>query len=121
MKKKLVALIVDDSQLIAERLLDLLKTSDNIDHTITGYNFEEGKKLLEKNEIDVVLLDINLPDKSGIELLKHIKMAGYPVKVIMVTNETNPIYRQTCMKLGAYEYFDKSIEFEKLLEIVENL
>jgi DNA-binding NarL/FixJ family response regulator len=121
MNKKLVALIVDDSQLIAERLIELLKRSENIQRTVLGSNYEEGKRLLEENAVDVILLDINLPDKSGIELLKHIKKIQYPVKVIMVTNESNPMYKQICMKLGAYAYFDKSNEFENLLEILETL
>jgi DNA-binding NarL/FixJ family response regulator len=121
MNKKLVALIIDDSQLIAERLVDLLKRSENIKQTLLGFNYSEGKRIIEENAIDVILLDINLPDKSGIELLKHIKQIQYPIKVIMVTNESNPMYKQICMKLGAYAYFDKSNEFEKLLEILDSL
>jgi len=121
MNKKLIALIIDDSQLIAERLVELLKRAENIQQTMLGFNYAQGKKILEENAVDVILLDINLPDKSGIELLKYIKQIQYPVKVIMVTNESNPMYKQTCMKLGAYAYFDKSNEYENLLEILDSL
>lgn len=121
MNKKLIALVIDDSQLIAERLVELLKKAKNIQRTLLGSNYAEGMKILEENAIDVILLDINLPGKSGIELLKHINKTQYPVKVIMVTNESNPMYKKTCMKLGAYAYFDKSNEYENLLEILNTL
>ncbi len=121
MKNKLVALIVDDSKLIAERLLNLLHETPNIEQAVLGYSYEEGKKLLDEKKIDVVLLDINLPDKSGVELLQYIKKMEYPVKVIIVSNETNPLYKEICMKLGAFDYFDKSIEFEKLKDLIETL
>jgi DNA-binding NarL/FixJ family response regulator len=68
---------------------------------------------------DMVLLDIHLPDKSGIELLEQI-VSNYPqIKVIMVSNKASQYYRELCLGLGAHHFIDKSKEFEMIPSIIE--
>jgi DNA-binding NarL/FixJ family response regulator len=76
-------------------------------------------KTLEDIHPDMVLLDIHLPDKSGIEILEHI-VKNYPhIKVIMVTNKASQYYRGLCMNMGAHYFIDKSKEFEMIPSIIE--
>jgi len=63
---------------------------------------------------DVVLLDITMPEKSGINVLSEVKQNYSAVKVIMLTNEANSFTRSLCLRLGADYFFDKSTEFEKI-------
>lgn len=78
-------------------------------------------KFIEEEKPDLVLLDINLPGKSGIELLRKIKGSGSECEVIMITNHADDYYKKVCRDLGADYFLDKSIEFSMLPEIIGNI
>ena len=61
-------LIVDDSILIMERMIEILEEIENISFVVHAGNYREGIEVLNQLKPDMVLLDINLPDRSGIEL-----------------------------------------------------
>ena len=67
---------------------------------------------------DVVVLDISLPGGNGLQVLQAIKRERPAPLVIMLTNFAHEQYRQRCLKLGADYFFDKSREFEKVLEVL---
>jgi DNA-binding NarL/FixJ family response regulator len=68
-----------------------------------------------------VLLDINLPDKSGIALLKYI-ITFYPdIRVIMVTNQSDYLCKNLCLEIGAHYFLDKSNDFEKLQALIASI
>lgn len=119
--KKLAALIVDDSPLIIERFTEILNDMDNIGSISHGGNYAEGLQLLEKLKPDVVLLDIHLPDKSGIDLLRLIQSMHLDITVIMITNQVTDHYKKLCSVLGADYFFDKSNEFEKIPGIISTI
>lgn len=119
--KKLVALIVDDSRVIIERLREILNDTDNIGRILHAGNYREGSQVLEKIRPDVILLDINLPDKSGIELLRHIQANHPDIKVIMISNSATEYYKRICAALGADHFFDKSNEFELIPDIISGI
>jgi DNA-binding NarL/FixJ family response regulator len=68
---------------------------------------------------DFVVLDIWMPGGSGIDALKFIKRSLTVPVVIILTNYPSPEYRQACLQEGADYFFDKSHEFEKVLEVIE--
>jgi DNA-binding NarL/FixJ family response regulator len=117
-KQKLVILIVDDNMRFVERMIGLLDELDNIGYINVASDYEEARKLLEQERPDLVLLDINLPGKSGIELLKRIKESGWSCEVIMITNHADDYYRQQCHELGAKHFLDKSSDFGMVPEII---
>jgi DNA-binding NarL/FixJ family response regulator len=118
---KLVILIVDDSMDFIERMVSLLDEADNIGYINVANSYEEGLRIFFEERPDLVMLDISLPDKSGIELLRSIKESRRDCKVIMVTNATEECYRQQCSELGANYFLDKSNDFELIPGIVSNL
>jgi DNA-binding NarL/FixJ family response regulator len=69
----------------------------------------------------VVILDIRMPDKSGIEVLKDIRNKKLPIRVIMLTNYPYPQYRKKCEELGADYFFDKVTEIEEIPKVIEEL
>jgi DNA-binding NarL/FixJ family response regulator len=117
-KEKKIVLIVDDSILILERMIPLLEEVSNIQFVVHAGNYSEAIELLKGLTPDMVLLDINLPDKSGIELLRKIKEDYKKTKVFMITNQANDYYKNICKKLGADHFFDKSTDFNLIPELI---
>lgn len=74
---------------------------------------------MEEQYPDMILLDIHLPDRSGIEFLEQILNTHPQIKVIMVTNKASQYYRELCLGLGAHHFIDKSKEFEMIPSIIE--
>lgn len=119
--KKMMILIIDDSYLIIERLTDMLKEHENIGdimHALTG---NDAIEILESRTPDVILLDINLPDTNGVELLRIVKEKYPGIVVIMLTNQANDYYRQLCIKLGADHFADKSEDFDLIPGFISSL
>jgi two-component system chemotaxis response regulator CheY len=111
MKRKLSVLIVDDNQNYVRRMVALLNEEEIISSIHTAQNYDEAHLLLDKRP-DLALLDIQLPGKNGIHLLKTIKDSSKDCEVFMVTNSTGDYYREQCRKLGALRFFDKTNDFE---------
>ena len=70
---------------------------------------------------DVVVLDISMPGGGGFFVLERIRQQRPAPLVIMLTNFSQDAYRQKCLQLGAWHFFDKSTEFEKVLEVLRGL
>ncbi len=118
--KKLIVLIVEDSPLIAERFAEVLNEMDSVDQIFYARNYAEGKKLLDEIKPDIALLDINLPGKNGIDMLRLIRQQRPEMNVIMITNQVTDHYKRICAALGAQHFFYKSNEFEQVPEIISH-
>jgi DNA-binding NarL/FixJ family response regulator len=116
--EKKIVLIVDDSVLILERMIPMLEEIAAVQFVMHAASYKEAVELLKEVIPDVALLDIQLPDKSGIELLRSIKTNHQEVTVFMVSNQANEYYRDLCKKLGADHFFDKSKEFHLIPEAI---
>ncbi len=109
-------LLVDDNVDIINALSDFL--------TLNGCNVlvaPTGKKameLLSNNDVEVVILDVKLPDTNGIALLDTIKVENPTVAVIIVTGYYNPNYVVEAMKKGASDFLTKPFEFDKLVLVL---
>jgi two-component system chemotaxis response regulator CheY len=121
MKKKLMLLIVDDNMNFVDRMIGLLEDADNIDNISVASNYDDARRILATEFPDVVLLDINLPGKNGIELLKLIRENKKKCEVIMITNHADDYYRQQCQELGAEHFLDKSNDFSLVPGIIKQL
>lgn len=120
-KRKLLILIVDDNMCFVERMIGLLEEVKNIGYINVASDYDEACRLLLGEPHDLILLDINLPGKSGIELLKKIKSSGDAAKVMMMTNHAEEYYRVLCRELGADYFLDKSNDFAKVPGIVSHM
>jgi two-component system OmpR family response regulator len=107
-------LIVDDSEQIRERLAALLAESPQIRIVGQAGSGREALDALQRLKPDTVILDIRLPDGSGIDVLKSIKAHHPEIIVIMLTNFDYAQYRQQCRQLGADHFLNKTLEFEKI-------
>jgi len=114
-------LIVDDSSLVVERLIELLEKEESVASIEVAKDYEHAIQILAEKKSDVVFLDIHLPGKNGIDLLKFISPTYPNVKVVMLSNESNPYYRKLCITNGASFFIDKSKEFELIPQILTSL
>ena len=118
MKKGLVILIVDDNMNFVNRMIGMLEELRNIGTINVAENYDEACRLLIEQAPDIALLDINLPGKNGLALLKKIKQTLPSCEVIMITNHADDYYRQQCREMGAEYFLDKTIEFAKVPGII---
>jgi DNA-binding NarL/FixJ family response regulator len=119
-KEKRTVLIVDDSILILERMIPLIAQIENISFVVHAASYKEAFEVLFRLTPDMVLLDINLPDKSGIELLRVIKERQMDAAVFMISNNTGSYYRDICEKLGAQYFLDKSTDIDLIPIVLAN-
>lgn len=114
-------LIVDDSKIVCTGLQQMLINIACVEIVGQANNAQDAiQSILEANP-DVVILDIRLPGKSGIEVLKNIRDKKLPIRVIMLTNYPYPQYRKKCEELGADYFFDKVTEIEEIPKVIEEL
>ncbi|VYU10957.1 response regulator [Clostridium tertium] len=107
MKNIINVIVVDDHALIREGLNRIISFEDDL--VITG-EFSDGDDLLKNidiNKCNVVLLDINMPRKSGIDTLREIKSLSNDVKVVMLTVENDRKTIMQAIELGADAYILK--------------
>lgn len=121
MGKKPVILIVDDNANFVDRIIGLLEDAKSVGYINVASNYEEAKRLLAIDDPEVALLDINMPGKNGIELLKHIRQNHSKCEVIMITNHADDYYKQQCNELGAKHFLDKSSDFAQVPHIIKQL
>jgi DNA-binding NarL/FixJ family response regulator len=112
-------LIVDDTEIVLERLFDMIAELESVDSVLKSNSYNQTVELIKQQAPDVILVDLQLPGKNGIELLKYVKRNYPAVKTIIVTNSASEFYRDLCNSLGADYFIDKSTEFEKIPGIIE--
>lgn len=110
-------LLVDDEKDLIEMLsLRLQETGEKVK---SAYSGQECLETLDKNNIDVVILDIKMPGMDGIETLQEIKKRFPLVEVIMLTGHGSTETAVEGMKLGAFDYLLKPADFSDLSQKLE--
>lgn len=108
--------VVEDSPQILERMRALLAPVARIVGS-TGSADEAIRQILEERP-DAVVLDLNLAQGTGIDVLRAVGIRAPAIEVFVFTNFPNPQYRRLCMKLGAKGFFDKSTEFGQVRDAI---
>jgi len=113
---KIKVLLVDDEKDFIESLAERLQLRDF--DVSTALNGIDALKLMEENEFDVIVLDVKMPGKSGIDTLKEIKNTNQLSQVIMLTGHATVESAIQGMKLGAYDYIMKPTVTEDLINLI---
>jgi len=113
--------IADDSDLMRERLAAMLTEIEGAKVIGQAGNAADAIEGIRSLRPDLVILDIQMPGGSGIDVLKTIKQCAHPPVVMMFTNHAHAQYRKKCVECGADFFLDKSREFESLASICESL
>ncbi len=109
-------LLVDDEKDFVESLAERLQIRDY--KVTTAFSGDEAIKLIEENDFDVIVLDVQMPGKSGVETLKEIKNIEQLAQVIMLTGHATVKTAIEGMKNGAFDYLMKPTETDELIKMI---
>jgi DNA-binding NtrC family response regulator len=111
-------LIIDDEREICESIKMILEYEDYlVDYSIDS---NKGLQKIEYGSYDALLLDIQMPGRTGFEVLNWLKEKEYDIKVIMISAHGSVNNAVTATKLGAFDFLEKPIDRDKLLISVRN-
>jgi len=98
--KKIRVIIVDDMQLVNEGIASLLANANNIEVVAKAFNGNQCLELLQKNDLDIILLDHQMPSLNGLQTLQEIRKLNSKVKIILLTLMNEKGLLKTYMELG---------------------
>lgn len=114
-------LIVDDHPMVVAGLQQLLMQLEGIKVAATACNAFDAIALLRAQQIDIILLDINLPDINGIDLCKKIKKEFPEIKILGISTFSERSYISRMIKNGASGYLIKSASAEEIAEAIHTV
>ncbi|MDQ7962431.1 MULTISPECIES: response regulator transcription factor [Flavobacterium] len=118
MDTKIRIYLADDHQVLIDGMLSMLKTNPKFE--VAGYSLN-GENLVEdveKSKADVLVMDINMPIKDGIEVLREFATKGFSCKVIILSSYDDVKIIKEVLKLGANGYLSKQSAGENIIEAI---
>ena len=112
------ALLVDDSVAVRTRLAELILRTGRVAEVVQAGSLEQARGILNREPFDAAVLDLELPDGSGLELIAELKERSPTMLLIMLTNYPSAEFRSRCMALGADHFLDKTLEFQRITELL---
>lgn len=119
--EKIRVIIVDDHAILRSGIKQILTASGDIDVVGEAENAMQAIKCARDTKADVMLLDISLPDKTGIEALKQIKRENPSLSVLMLSMYMEDQYAVRSIRSGAAGYLCKHTASEELLNAIQTL
>jgi DNA-binding NtrC family response regulator len=107
-------LLVDDEREFVHSLSERLVMCD-IGAAVT-YNGEPALDLIDREEPEVMIIDLRMPGIDGLEFLRRIKSTRPEVEVVIMTTQSTEAERRLCMELGAFAFFEKPVDINELSE-----
>ncbi len=117
LKSKIV--ICEDHPIYANGMNDFLKKHFDIVQIVD--NGKDALKYLKKYKADILLLDLNMEEINGIEVVKKLKTSGNKVKIVIVSMYNDKMLIEKCKKLGVNAYCSKQVVNSELLTILNTL
>lgn len=117
MNKK--AVIIDDHVIIRQSLKALINTIPDLEAMAEGSNPAGILEICEKNQPDILLMDISFPEHNGIDFIKNIKKYYPKISILVVSTHPEQLYALKAIKAGASGYINKSQPLEDYLTAVE--
>lgn len=114
-------LIVDDHTLFRRGLVNLLRQQKGMTVVGEGANGADGVRLAQQLSPDVILMDVQMPGKNGIEATQAIRAARPDARIIMLTVSDDDEHLFGAVKAGARGYLLKSVEPEQLVKAIQLL
>lgn len=112
-------LIADDHKMFVDGIDSILRLEDDIEVVGRCYNGGEVEKLVEQHNVDLLLLDVNLPGMNGIEVCKRMQMVRPELKIIAISMFNEESYVSEILSNGASGYILKNTGREELLKAIK--
>jgi CheY-like chemotaxis protein/glycine cleavage system H lipoate-binding protein len=117
MSQKINILVVDDEQIILDSIRKLLRNEDYEIFTVSSVS--EGLDAIKKNDINIVLTDLMMPEIDGLEFMQMIKKDNPKIPVIMITGFATINTALQATQLGAFDYIAKPFSKKELLGVLK--
>jgi two-component system, NarL family, invasion response regulator UvrY len=114
-------LIVDDHAVIREGLRKLLSLDEDIQVVGTASHSDEAIRFISTLVVDIILLDISMPGRSGLEILPEIKYIQPEAKVIVLSMHKEAQFVTRAMKAGASGYLTKELVSQEIIKAVKHV
>ena len=114
-------LIVDDHEIVRAGIKRLVENTPNLNIVADLGSGEEAYQFLQKNTVDLIIMDVSMPGKGGIETTNQIKKRHPKIKIIMLSMHDNAMIIEKAMKAGADGYILKNYLSDYLLNAVEKV
>lgn len=114
-------MIVEDSDLMRLRLRDMLGEVPGVSLVAEAATAEAAQRLLPNRPPDIMILDLRLPDSSGLGVLRAAKALPHPPRVIVLTDYGYDMLRERCRSEGADRFLEKGTEFDRLPAVIDEL
>lgn len=114
-------MITDDHKMIREGIKQLLELNEDISVVGMASDGNECLAMLKEKEADVLLLDINMPNKNGLDTLKEIKESDLDIKVIMLTVHNETDYLMKAVEIGSNGYVLKDSGSAELIHAINTV
>jgi two-component system invasion response regulator UvrY len=111
-------ILCDDHAMIRRGIRDTLSEAVDIQVTAEAGTYAEVREAIRSHPCDVLLLDINLPGRGGLEVLSSLRETESPIKVLMVSMYPEDQYAIRCLKAGAQGYLNKAGDPSDLITAV---
>ena len=118
---RLNVLIVDDSRALQKRLAEMLRSISGLNLIGQAYSVAEARRSIATLQPDLVVLDLQLGDGNGLEVLRETKRDYPTIRFIVFTNQCEPQYRQRSAELGADYFLCKSTDARSLIATTNDL
>lgn len=114
-------LIVEDHELTRFGLKTTFEGVDYVENIYEADSAENAIKIFNENKIDIIIMDLGLPNMNGIEATRHIKNLNKDVKVIILTSHNDEKEVLNSLKAGANAYCSKEINPKRLIQVVQSV
>lgn len=111
--------IVEDDLMVASINSQFAKRNPNIQIVATFHNGKDALDYLKKSDADLVLLDLYMPDCTGLELLSELRSIGSEIDVIMITATNDAEHINEALQLGIVDYLIKPFQYERFAQALD--
>lgn len=114
-------LVAEDQSMLRDAMCQLLLMEDDVQEIFQASNGQEAIELLKKEEVDAAILDIEMPQTSGLDVLEWARAHRLPIKIVIVTTFKRVGYFQRAVKAGVDAYVLKDRSISELMTTIHTV
>ena len=114
-------LLVDDHQIVRQGLINLIALESDLQVADEASSGAEALNLIRKNEYDIVVLDISMPDKNGVDTLHDLKHIAPNLPVLVLSGYAEEQYALNLMRSGCKGYLSKSADPDEIIKAIRSI
>ena len=114
-------LIAEDQSMLRDAMATLLSMEDSVENVLQAKNGKEAIDLISTNDIDVAILDVEMPEATGLDVLEYIRSNNIHCKVVIVTTFKRMGYFEHAIKNNVDAYVLKDRSIDELMKTINNV